>query len=358
MSFPPPPDSELPIQAAARLLAEGRPALAADRLEEIVRGAPTYAAAHVLHATALASGGDPEAALDAWTRAAALVPGSPLVHRERERLLEALQAPGDGDELPPPVPGPVERPVPTPGTDDPASVFETPLPAYGELQALSATDLFFGGPPASGPEASPSSPETEAASAPDEPGAPPPAAAAPGPLALPPGPVPVPAPADEEDGGWADIDRSTMELLPPEEGESLSLDVVPEEVDGEDEGAGDGWSLVTEEPVPSPPHDARVEPDVIAPEPSRPYTAADDLDALISQLEDAPRIKPDPGFSDPGVSFESGDMSEMYSETLAEIYAAQHQYVEAAVVYEKLAARRPDEADEMLRKAAALRERG
>ena len=50
-------------------------------------------------------------------------------------------------------------------------------------------------------------------------------------------------------------------------------------------------------------------------------------------------------------------MDEMVSETLAKIYAAQHQYVEAAVVYEKLAARAPARAEAMLAQAAAMRER-
>ena len=45
----------------------------------------------------------------------------------------------------------------------------------------------------------------------------------------------------------------------------------------------------------------------------------------------------------------------MASETLAKIYAAQHQYVAAAVIYEKLAARQPEQADELLERAAELR---
>jgi hypothetical protein len=82
------------------------------------------------------------------------------------------------------------------------------------------------------------------------------------------------------------------------------------------------------------------------------------LDSLIAQLEDAPRIRPDPAFNGPEVSFDDEDVDEMASETLAKIYAAQHQYVEAALVYEKLAARQPDQAEEMLRRAAEMRERG
>ena len=51
-------------------------------------------------------------------------------------------------------------------------------------------------------------------------------------------------------------------------------------------------------------------------------------------------------------------MDDLASETLAKIYAAQHQYVEAAVIYEKLAARQPDQAEELLDRAAELRRRG
>ena len=83
----------------------------------------------------------------------------------------------------------------------------------------------------------------------------------------------------------------------------------------------------------------------------------DELDDLISQLEHAPRIKPDPAYDGPEVSLDVGDVDDMASETLAKIYAAQHQYVEAALVYEKLAARQPADADRLLDRAAELRER-
>ena len=332
--------SDLPIQVAARLLAQGRPAAAAARLAEITRETPTYAAAHVLHATALESAGDPEAALDAWGRAAVLVPLSPLVYRERGRLMAALWVPdAEDEELPPAVPASVEE-------GDEIDVDEDALDGDAELDALIDALTKLDAPEAeddeSGPFPDEGNADADAASAPDSQDD----------LA-----------EEDPDAADADLDADDVdvaELLPPEESDPDPVDVVPEAVD---EAADDGWDVLTEEPVPSPPPDPRVEPDVIAPEPppgapEPTYVVADELDALISQLEDAPRIKPDPAFQGPSVSFDAGDMSEMYSETLAEIYAAQHQYVEAAVVYEKLAQRNPEAAEEMLRKAAALRERG
>src|SRR5690606_2258648 len=94
-------------------------------------------------------------------------------------------------------------------------------------------------------------------------------------------------------------------------------------------------------------------------EPDAPLTLADELDALINRLEDAPRIRPDPTFSGPDVSFEEEEEDDdLVSETLARIYAAQRQYAEAAIVYEKLAQQRPGEAEEMLRRAAEMRAQG
>ncbi|MEM1117218.1 MAG: hypothetical protein AAF594_07110 [Bacteroidota bacterium] len=329
------PTSDLPIQAAARLLALGLPSEAADRLGAITRETPTYAAAHVLHATALESAGDPEAALDAWGRAAALVPLSPLVHRERTRLMAALWVPdADDEELPPAVPAPDDLEE---DLDADLDALIESLSGLGEDTADPASEPRDGtpaeAPTAEAPTAEAEPIDAETASGPDDP------------------------------EPFRDVTDalSTVELLPPEDGDPDPVPVVPEAV-GPEEGDDDGWDVIAEVPVPSPPPDPRVEPDVIAPEPKPTdpeptFVVADELDALISQLEDAPRIKPDPAFDGPSVSFDGGDMSEMYSETLAEIYAAQHQYVEAAVVYEKLAQRNPEAAEEMLRKAAALRDR-
>ena len=57
------------------------------------------------------------------------------------------------------------------------------------------------------------------------------------------------------------------------------------------------------------------------------------------------------------MTFNESSMDTMASETLAKIYAAQHQYVEAAVVYEKLASREPEHAAAMLERAAEMREK-
>lgn len=233
------------LQTAARFLAEGRPAEAAERLAALVGEAPTYAAAHVLRATALEAAGFVDEAIVSWGRAAALVPRSPLVHRERERLLASRVVDEGASELPPAVPAHVEPTVLAPQAPDPGAEVQQSPPREAPRQ-----------PPAEEGRASTPSQEEPAASPPD----------------------------------------------PPE--------------------------------------------------------VADELDALISQLEDAPRIRPDPTYSGPTVSLDTPDVDDLASETLAKIYAAQHQYVEAAIIYEKLAARQPEEADDLLRRAAELRQRG
>lgn len=292
---PSPPEPA--IQHAARLLAEGRPAEAVEHLAALVAEAPVYAAAHVLHATALEAAGQTEAALDAWGRAAALVPRSPLVRRERARLLTA-QAPTahpEGDALPPAVPA-EDAPEPTSGPVDEA-------PAQ-------------------------------------------------------------PADADPDVVEAADVPNQTVALGPRREPEAVDL-LAPETLDEEPTQSAepeapeeaDGWSVVAEEEADRP---DPADPALIAPEdaPADPvFSVADELDSLIAQLEDAPRIRPDPAFSGPSVSFERDDTDEVASETLAKIYEAQKQYAEAAAVYEKLAAREPARAGELMQRAAEMRER-
>src|SRR5690606_25775720 len=88
----PPPSADRPataIQAAARLLADGEIGEAARRLEALVQAAPAYPAAHVLLAKAYEAAERWDDALGAWHQAYFLVPGSPLVRRERQRLLDA-----------------------------------------------------------------------------------------------------------------------------------------------------------------------------------------------------------------------------------------------------------------------------
>ena len=365
MSDASPPTPEPAIQVAARLLAEGQPAQAVEQLAALVADAPTYAAAHVLHATALEAAGHVDAALLAWSRAAALVPRSPLVHRERGRLLAAHRPPPEsaGDELPPAVPladapSPEEEPLFVPDAHDSLPVLEAfPLDAFASDEPdaetddaepalpllddegpspLDASSLFFGDPftPAPAEPTEPPVPTTPEEDASDE------------------------TPLDLGASAWNDAPLSESELLSPE-GEPPPDDPVrpPETPDAS------GWAVVSEEDVPTPPPDAWAEPDVVAPEgeiglPSEDFTVADELDSLIAQLEDAPRIRPDPEFNGPEVTFDDEDVDEMASETLAKIYAAQHQYVQAALIYEKLAARQPEQAEELLRRAAEMRERG
>ncbi len=333
MSDAPIPTPEPAIQVAARLLAEGQPAQAVERLAALVDEAPTYAAAHVLHATALETAGHVEAALVAWSRAAALVPRSPLVHRERERLLAAHRPSPQaaGDELPPAIPlhdDPQTEDAPTPSFPavPPPSGDDEPVP-------LDVSALLFGGAVAR------ADPEPPTPDAPDEDDG---------------------AEGAEAPPAWTDHPFSPTDLLPPE-GEAPS---VPDDAfhvpDAPDVS---GWAVLAEEDVPTPPPGTHAEPDVVAPddEPAPAddsFAVADELDALIAQLEDAPRIRPDPAFSGPEVTFDDGGVDDMASETLAKIYAAQHQYVQAALVYETLAARQPEKADDLLRRAAEMRERG
>ena len=327
----PPTPPEPDLQVAARLLAEGRPADAAERLSALVAETPVYAAAHVLHATALEAAGRPDDALGAWGRAAVLVPSSPLVHRERRRLLEAARAlapPSDRatDAAPPPEDRPGEA---LEGEGAPPDVLEPPAPDAPapppEPYDLRAVDERFL--------------RDDDDDAADEPGEPP--------AAAPPDPADLffgapPAPGDAAPGGPPDT-----EILPPETPPDLDLPDVTPETPG-----GAGWAVLGEEEVPAD-HDA-AEADVVAPEG---HPVADELDALILKLQDAPRIRPDPAFSGPAVVFDDAGADEVASETLAKIYAAQGQHAQAAAVYETLAARDPSRADELLARADEARRR-
>ena len=80
-----------------------------------------------------------------------------------------------------------------------------------------------------------------------------------------------------------------------------------------------------------------------------------DLDRLIDELEGA-RIDPQPDVGDVPEPDLDSDVDDMVSETLARIYIAQNQYIEAARVYVRLAHQDPDRADEYRERAAELRE--
>jgi hypothetical protein len=82
----------------------------------------------------------------------------------------------------------------------------------------------------------------------------------------------------------------------------------------------------------------------------------DNLDDLIMQLENAPRIVPrtdnlDEELHEP----EEGEIEDMVSETLAKIYANQSQFSDAAQVYDKLAVQHPERAAYFLAKAVEMR---
>ena len=378
MLTPQPPLPEPAIQAAARLLAQGRPAAAAERLAALVAEAPTYAAAHVLRATALEAAGLVDEAIVSWGRAAALVPRSPLVHRERERLL-ATRLADESSEMPPPEPAslpdagylaaeddfPEVSPLETPSGESFAPHLpETPaVPSDGDGAPTSAeaheAPLADAAEP---PSADRSEDDVEASEAglvwpvPDEPEPTPPAERASFEA------EPFEAAGFEPDWGEPDpfagamgeerdIEGEVVPILPPEEADP------PPVVPDDDPADPFGWQVVDEDDALPPLHAEATSPDAPAP-PHAPPSIADELDALIAQLEVAPRIRPDPEYAGPEVALDTGDVDEMASETLAKIYAAQQRYVEAAIVYEKLAAQRPAEADEMLRRAAELRQRG
>ena len=434
MSAPDPRPSEPAIQTAARLLAEGRPEEAAARLAALVAEAPTYAAAHVLRATALEAAGHVDDALVSWGRAAALVPRSPLVHRERERLLATHVAGEVPVDLPPPAPAEPTAPEPDvleaaalePADPEPdLGMFEVgetlsetplldedeaddlPLPQEAEDEADDGPLLDFGAPrpPDAHPLVDAEAPQAFDASDllfVDGPVAPPPPPAEAQPDPEPPASAPDPFEgaalhdADEPEGAepplsplspiaadWGADETDLAPVVPPEG----DLTPLPPRAETPPDPVA-GWDILSEADIPTPPPDPFAEPDIIAPEereeptevsdpfgdidaiidefgappsaeaPASDLSVADELDALIAQLEVAPRIRPDPEYRGPEVSLDAGDVDDMVSETLAKIYAAQHQYVEAALVYEKLAARQPEDAAALLERAAELRQRG
>lgn len=296
-----PPDSAPPagIQDAARHLAEGRADEAAALLERLVRDFPAYVTAHVLLAKAREAGGHTGRALEAWHTAYFLMPGSPLVVRERARLLGAEDAP--------------VRPA------------------------------------EAGPHAEPAAPLKEPAAPPEEMDRPQPDGAADEAAASTPADVVGGAP-----GAWTAGGPGEDMLAEPDYVEA--------------EGADDGldWSILEEtetpratgdvaEPEIAPPPGHQTSPRSPAPAP----TEADDLDALIEQLERAPRIRPDPAFhsDDHDAEPDAFGAGEVVSETLAKIYETQKQYADAARAYDQLAVQRPARADELRARADEMRRR-
>ena len=444
------------LQTPAELLAAGRPADAAEALAAVVAETPTYAAAYVLLGVALDAAGRPDEALTAWHRAAFLVPRSPLVLRERQRLIDATRAAeppaqsteppsptanpsaqsGDGpldntepDALPPLPPedlptiqtAPLDDFIfadsladPDDGADefDPDSfdfsAFDTDddgeswlgsdaAPAAGGAEAFEppavefpAGDTALGDVPADPFADWGEQPEPDTArillpdgAVPDAPAPPavddvwavfedlpaPTASAAATPaladMLTPEGAPPTP---DAETTWFADpsFAAATPLFHEPEDERDLEAEESDEpDPDGETDAVGPEPSATDGPVVPEPVEAASDDPSADAfaspsasvfAEPSA-GTVADELDDLIASLETAPRIRPDPTFAGPAVHVPSADTGEMASETLARIYAAQHQFVQAALVYETLAAREPERAEVLLRQAAEMRAR-
>jgi len=300
-----PSDSAPPagIQDAARHLAEGRTDEAAALLERIVRDFPAYVTAHVLLAKAREAGGHTGRALEAWHTAYFLMPGSPLVVRERARLLRAASLrPAEAAPSPEYVEPEVDVAEPEVGVAEPQEEGEHPQPdiAAASSAATKPSDAIGGDP--------------EAWTT-DGPGEAPPAE---------------PYFAEEEDGlDWAILEETET----PHAADDVAEPVI----------------------APPPGHPAPSAPRSAAPPP--PETG--DLDALIEQLERAPRIRPDPEFhgEDYDAEPDAFGAGEVVSETLAKIYETQKQYADAARAYDQLAVQRPARADELRARAAEMRRR-
>ncbi len=433
------------LQRPAELLAGGRPEDAAAALQAVVAGAPTYAAAFVLLGVALDAAGRPAEALSAWHRAAFLVPNSPLVLRERRRLLAATAAPemdaAEPERLDEPVAEATAKPLSPDGPADEAHLSAlahareegAEMPAFdADLVDADLVDAESAVPndvememTETGPE--PPAPIETAAAGPDGPPAEA-SGAAPGddPETIQTAPLDdfifadTPTAPDEDDGfdpdgfdfsafdldddddgdsdwltepagagpptaeraefgledeasatfdppadlaDWAETSDASIRLMSPEADEP-ALETAAPEAEAPDEAV---FQDVPEAPASPldipisdtlatdmPPAEATWAPDP----PTSPASVADELDSLIASLETAPRIRPDAAFAGPAVRTTEADVDAMASETLARIYAAQHQYVRAALVYETLAAREPARADEMLAQAAEMRRRG
>jgi tetratricopeptide (TPR) repeat protein len=364
------PEPGLEIQAAARLLAEGRATEAARGLEPLVEAAPAYAAALVLLARAYESNGREPESLAMWHRAHFLVPTSPLVRRERQRLLDA------GVEAPAPRPVASAQPAP-PSTATPEDeVAAMPAPP-AEPVSESPMDAVWSDD--DGEEGAPGEAQRETGEWTDVHDAPPPLDVA------------------SDDNEMAPIDwmvdadaRRGAGVMPSDPGESESAGLFSEDAFApeepftaapavapadDDDDENEGWAVLDEtdereretEAIPSevdvapPPGHPPPSYWRVVPTGSRPPLAEEDLDSLIRQIEDAPRIRPDPHFVPPA-TFEvepaARDDEDVVSETLARIYASQGQYAEAAAVYEKLALQRPADAETFRERAAEMRGRG
>ena len=376
-----PPTSAAPvaeIQRSALLLADGKSAEAVRRLEALSAAVPAYATSQVLLAKAYEAEQRWEDALEAWHRAHFLAPGSPLIQRERRRLLEAKARATEAELLPRvPSEAPVDRSseevdgeiAEEPGEQD--EVVENAMVEPVEVQAETMPDeaLLDEAQPDEDPHkvAEPSDSEEQPETLAEE----------------------LPEAIPEV---FVDDSTPVSDALGAETAEPMAAEPIVRVPDGEAgwrkpsgeirgeadaESADTGWAVVSETetertervvieaqiaaPIDEPSLDVRTETEYIkdAPVVGADAAVADDLDSLIRELEDAPRIRPDPDFvgEDDNGGFDDEIADDMVSETLARIYVAQGQFGEAASVYEKLAEEHPEQVRVFRKKAADVRAR-
>ncbi|MEM8560465.1 MAG: tetratricopeptide repeat protein, partial [Bacteroidota bacterium] len=233
------------LQQSADLLAQQRPRAARVLLADLLAEAPLHVTAQMLLAKACEASGDLDAALAAWHQAFFLVPTSPVVQRERQRLAGVL-----AQQVTSPLPQPLVPPLPRRD------------------------------------------------------------------VTLPP----------------VETDALPFDFGEPQEDEATAPMTL--------EGAALQQSVTTDEAPTSTDPSGRV---ASHEEEALPTLDFDNLDALIEQLEQAPRIVPDPDFEVPEAPPAANDAiaDDMVSETLARIFVAQDRVDEAIEVYETLAMREP-----------------
>lgn len=379
----------LDIQSAISLLEQGRPAEAIPLLEKLTDVLPVYATAYVLLARAYEADGQWQPALGAWQRAQALVPNSPSIREGIGRVLTRLSsAPRQASaSVPPPQPaaGPPEAPreEARPAPDPPAA----PPPAKSDADPPPPRTAPAANRPA--PPAAPPPDDAAPAEEPPEPSSGDPAGVEDEAQDTPPK-AQRPASSRQEEDAVPPRWKSEPMVPPQEEDDFVDLTDAPAPPPVRPIGLGSAARSTPPRPASAPPapeerskerqpapsrsrgsawseRKSRPEPEEAAPRksaapaerrnlPTTPPGGADDLERLISELESA-RIIPRPDVDQIPAPDLDDEIDDMVSETLARIYASQHQYDEAARVYDKLAQQQPDRADEFEQKAAEMRQR-
>ncbi|MCH7638777.1 MAG: hypothetical protein IH855_04875 [Bacteroidetes bacterium] len=394
------------IQRSARLLADGKAAEAVRRLEALSAAVPAYATSQVLLAKAYEAEQRSEDALEAWHRAHFLAPGSPLVQRERRRRLEAKARAAEvasPPELPPEPPS--EHPknrgaeevdaedVGGPGEPDEVVANEMVEPVEDQVEeqpettpdeALLNAARHDAAEPFDSEElaedllertrpevfADDSAPVSDALGTADateiweddalDADAHSPVVEEPF-VAAPTSETETAEPMAGAPGGEAAWWKSSEDFQSEADVEDVDTGwtVVSETETARTEGAVMEAQIVA--PMDEAAPEARTEAEGVADTHAvgADATLADDLDSLIRELEDAPRIRLNPNFigEDEEEGFDDEIADDMVSETLARIYVAQGQFGEAASVYETLADQHPERAEEFLEKAADVRAR-